>query len=364
MAHDFDEQSHEHSGLFPFQPFHDVELTPIFQVLSRGRGINSEVLFHYFTSGEKKVVTRYGSLKKNILLQEAEIIVQDLFQYHEELEKRNIPLPKIEHIKIEYDYHEQRALVLKTTEWTGTEVRHLIENALEKGDLKFVEKYVREMFRIIGRIVVDRYIGWETVVGIDPRCSNFTVDDQGKMWYVDLFPPRFRKNGVPLVEWPEPKSEHGKKLSHFKHFDVRGIILCMTAQLARINPKFKIFFEDIVFDEAQKVMTENEWKEFYDELKKSPWMKMRDLFEKQNHSSLSIEHYYEIIDSAVQEKIFGIEYSVYTLREIILELCLADIVSHEDVKNFFALSHFEDELPEAVIQLFLNHIKEHIKKLF
>lgn len=363
MSNQLDDQSHEHSSLFPLQPFHDVGLTPLFQVLSRGRGINSEILYHQYPSGEKKVVARYGTLKKKVALAEAEEMVKDLLLYHEELEKRNIPLPKIEQTKLEYDYNLERAVVVKITPWSGAELRHLIQRAHPVKDIGVLEEYVREMLSIISRVGSERHASWETVVGIDPRCSNFTLDEQGKMWFVDLFPPRYRKNGIPLVEWPEPKSEIGRNLSHFKHFDVRGILLCTTAQLARTQPTLKTFFESVVYDEAKKMMSELEYAEFLRGIDESPWMQLREILQSgKKLSAAQMEEALDIISTAAEKKVFDVEYSVYTLREIALELAQAKIISPDELKNFFSLSHFEDTLPQAISDLLENNLKEYLKR--
>lgn len=364
MSNPLDEQSHEHSGLLPLQDFHDVELTPLFQVLSRGRGINSEILYHHYSNGEKKVVARYGTLKKHVTLAEAEEMVKDLLCYQQELEKRNVPIPKIEQTHLEYDHTLDKAIVIKVTPWTGRELRHLIQGAHPVKDLKVMEAYIRAMMKIIGRVANERFQNWETVVGIDPRCSNFTLDDQGKMWFVDLFPPRYRKNGIPLVEWPEPVSEMGKKISHFKHFDARGIILCTTAQLARTQPTLKSFFEGIVHEEARKMMKEQEHEQFMKELSSTPWMKLRSLLSSpEQWNKDTLQEAKNIVSFAAEQQVFEVDYSVYTLREIALELAQLKIITNEELKNFFSLSHFEDTLPSAVMELLKNNLKDFLERI-
>jgi hypothetical protein len=343
----------------------DNELAPLLSAYVWRGGINSEIVYHHYADGTKKTVARYGAKKSGFTLEEAIEMMKDLVEYQTQLEAHGVPLPAIEKIAVEHDSREgNRAVLVKVSPWTGKEVRRIIQEANVETQLPLIEKLVRDMCAILKPLCAVRRSGWDVKVGIDPRCTNFTVDPQGQMWFVDLFPPRYHKEQGRIVEWPEPQSELGKQLGAFKHFDVRGIILCTTAQLARIKPELKDFFEKIVVEEMKDIMTVAEYEEFVAELKETPWMRLRTLLA--TRVPLDSKHYteaVEIITTAAQKEVFGVRYSIYTLRELALELAFAGVLSQDELDWFFKNSHFEDELPGEVIKNLERWLCERLQKI-
>ncbi len=322
-----------------------ITLLPVHQTYVQPGGYNAEIEYLVFPNGKISILARYGAKKGGFSYHEALDKYRDLIQYQAELIARKLPMPEIERIVIEYDHAAEKAMVLKTSPWTGKNALDLLQELDEEKDKDQIQELVREIYKILMPVVNDRLAGWETKVGIDPRCSNFTVDEAGKMWFVDIFPPRYRRQGQPIIEWPEPKSDMGRKLGYFKHYDVRGIILCATAQLARVKPRLKYDFEAWVFEYLKTEFNEEEIKEFKTMLEDSVWRKLRNSLQGGDLPTAR-----RLIEAADQEKICGLEYNVYALRELALEMAAMGKMEMRELDDFFRASHFEDILPVATIE--------------
>jgi len=332
-----------------FKKLDNLVFNHAYQAYSRGGGINSNIIYYHFPDKTKEVVARYGVLKNGFSLEQAKDLHADMAIYQAELEDHKVPMPTVKKNLLEYDYTNNRAVIVKTSSWTGHELANIIRE-LEQPEqvLELVEK----MFDIIFLVCQNRLEGWNTKTGIDPRVTNFTLDENNQMWFVDIFPPRYRKNNQALVEWPKPQTELGNRLGYFKHFDVRGIILCSLAQLARIKPHMKTLIEERVLQKSRSIMTESEYKEFTGELLSAPWVNLRGILQKkETEGSLDIGQIKEIISSALEKKMFGVPYNIYTLREIATEMAAMNIISESELERFFRLSHFEDELPADKVDL-------------
>lgn len=325
-----------------------INFSPLYKAWTQEVGINSSILVHhYYDSRESKVVIKFGVQKGGFDFEESVEMMNDIVTYQKYLERHNVPLPRIEDIMLEYNPVNSKAAISKTSPWTGNDIEKVVESCNHITDKNKIADLVTGMCKIMLPVAENRLSGWETEVGIDPRASNFTQDRSGKIWFVDLFPPRYRKKGEPIVEWPEPKNKLGKELGYFKHFDVRGIILCTTAQLARVKPELKEFFENIVFEGFKKAMTDSEYREFQSELADTPWMRLRRSIKQTSFDSQGIE---KIIRNAANQKVFGVNYYIYILRELALELAQAGLISRKEMKEFFKDSHFEDKLPDENIE--------------
>ena len=324
---------------------------PAYEAWVQKRGTNSEIsLRHYFDSGERKIVARYGGQKGGFSYKEALQTMQRLSTYQKYLEDLNVPISPMEQLILEYNPTSRRAVITKISPWVGSEVTTLFER-IDKKNLPFARRLIGNMLSILQPVCRARRKGWETRIGIDPRVANFTLDAAGKMWFVDIFPPRYRHRSGPLVEWPAPKSQLGHTLGYFKHYDVRGIVLCFLSQLGRANPAHRIAFESTVLEFLSKFFSEEERRLFIQGLEQTSWKKVRALLGA--HASLTQAHKRQIIAlirGASRELVFGYQYYVYALREIALELTSAGLMSNESLEDFFRKSHFEDELPSRNLQ--------------
>ncbi len=326
----------------------DPEQSPSFHAIEQYGGVNSDIVYHHYPNGEKKVVARYGTRKGGFSPEEAIEMAESIMEYQQLLEKRGVPLPPIEKVIHEYSHRDKRAIVVKTSQWTGHEIKKIIKQSHATEEKQLIFDLVQEIFSVLIPVCADRHEGWEITVGIDPRCTNFTLDTEGKVWFVDLFPPRYRKDGVPMVEWPEPKNELGRRLGHFKHYDIRGIALCAFEQLCRIKPALREEFERLTMLFCQQSMSPQEYVLFVQELEKTPWIRLRALLKDSGADAKDAIR--DIILSAPHEIVFGVQYYVYSLREIALELAAAGRMTHDELEEFFKASHFEDYLPDEVLK--------------
>lgn len=307
-------------------------------------GTNSEIREHHYPDGTRLVVTRLGARKGGFSFDEAHEVIRDVKQYYEELLELGIPVSEIKDCFVEYEPSLDRSVVVKTSPWAGHEVKRMIADADPKKDREMILNLVAEMVVATKPVALKRH-GYELTTGIDPHASNFIRDDEGTMRFVDLFPPRIRKADGPLVEWPSPKTELGKTLGHFKHFDIRGVMLTMSAQLARIRPELKAEFERSVFGGFREALDEREHQEFMREVENSPWLRVRESLARNDLASCA-----EVISESLDARPFGVSYNVYTLREIALELAAKGYLSDEELESFFKDSHFEDTLEEERLE--------------
>lgn len=331
---------------------------PIFFARKEFDGTNSEIREHHYPDGTKLVVTRLGARKGGFTFDEAHGIARDVREYHETLLALGVCAPEISGLFVEYEPSLDRSVVVKTSPWAGHEVKKLILESDSERDRDTIIDHVKEMVAITKPIGKKRHSGYELMVGIDPHASNYIRSEAGKMHYVDLFPARIRKDGKAIVEWPHPKTETGEILGRFKHFDIRGIMLIMSAQLARLKPRLKSAFEHAVFEEFRDVLTKEEYAAFKNELANTPWMRLRRELESGEHV-----RGVKLIHESLDARPFGIDYNIYTLREMALELAALGIMKQEELESFFKASHFEDMLPDEhvldlkqyLIQLLKGH---------
>jgi|GEM_PF-3992351 len=323
--------------------FNPKEFEPLVDEYKMVGGINSEIRYLELPDGAVHVQARYGAKKGGFSYDEAVLMAGQLKTYQELLETNSVSLPSIENISVEHDLFSDRAIVIKTSAWTGYDLASLLKREVVARDDTLVRKMVHEMCQLLVPLCKNRYSGWEVEVGVDARSSNFTLDKDGKIWFIDLFPPRYRVKGVPMVEWPAPKTESGRQLGLFKHFDVRGIALCAIAQLSRVKPKLRTLFEEEVARTLSKAMSATERSQFLAAFANLPWKQVRAQLLKRE------PFHQEAFLSLLHMRVFDLDYGVYLYREIALEFAMLGFISEEELEAFFAMSHFEDLLSDTQI---------------
>ncbi len=318
--------------------------------LQRG-GYNSEVLFVIQAEGgEKKIVKRIGALRGGFPFAVAEEIIKDIIVYQGQLELLGVPIPPIErpHLTVEVD--GGRTHIVLTSPWTGNNIEVVMKHTYPSTPAKRSEPLIRSLCQIVALVGADRISDWECRLGFDPKPSNFTRDEDGKIWYIDPYPARFRKNGKAIIEWKELQTELGRSLGYFKYFDLRGIFLSLSSQLARIRPELKEFFDSVVLDEVSHLVPPFQFEMFRAELEDAPWRHIRRMLDSHSPS----QDIQRAICQSLGRKLFGVDYNVYTLREIALELARTERMSIEELETFFNESHFEEEMPPERLQYLKN----------
>ncbi|HEY9585590.1 MAG TPA: hypothetical protein VJJ02_03320 [Candidatus Paceibacterota bacterium] len=339
-----------HSGIL-VMPNEKHFLHPVSETFVQRGGFNSEIFHIHYTEGGRKVVEkRVGAKRGGFEFTQAGEIARDVLQYQHELVSLGVSMPEIERLALNCDVRDGQTLIYLVAPWTGLDMEVIINQWRMDRDptCSTVRHLVREMCALLKRVCTDRLTAWDVRVGIDPKASNFTLDETGQVWYVDPFPPRYRKYGKPIIEWTMPKTELGNILGYFKYYDVRGILLGFTAQLARVKPSLKKIVEDVALEEFRGTVPEAEWAEFCNELSRSPWRLLREALHREDDEKRARAE--DIIRHCVTDEIFGIDYHVYTLREIALELAYAGVMTSTQMEKFFQDSHFEERLPDERIK--------------
>lgn len=327
-------------------------------------GTNADILYHDYPDGSRMVVARYGIKKGGFTLPMASEMLIDINNYRKKLEEINIPMPKEDRSFLEHDPGIEKAVIVRMIAWAGEDMASIIKKKSQSADRLEIKKLIHGMCDILASVIQNRLEGWDVNVGFDPHCSNFTMDSNGKIWFVDLFPPRYRKDGQPIVEWPAPKTELGRQIGYFKHYDVRGIILCFLSQLSRVNPDLKYFFEESTLEYFKKILHEQEYKDFLEAFNNLPWIKFRkNLLNKLDKNPLL--ELKELIKNSIKSKIFDdVEYNIYNLREIATELAIIGAMNKEELESFFKESHFEDELSINKVNFLQNQLIFFLNKLY
>ena len=159
---------------------------------------------------------------------------KDIIAYYDELKKINIPTPENDIRIIRNDRGYDLVII---SPFCGFNLSETIKHGSEAESLEAASS----ILSVIGKFFTNRICekSFELICGLDPKPDNFTRDQKGNVHYIDLMPPRCRKNGRALVEFPAPRSKKGYDLAYFRHFDARGIILVFRTQLCRLRPSLR-----------------------------------------------------------------------------------------------------------------------------
>jgi len=199
-------------------------------------GFNSEVTFERISSlTQYQVTKKIGARRGELAFSEAVELVVDITEYQSQLQSIGIPIPPIKELDVKYFPETEKASIVLLTPWVGDDVESVMLSLNQNRDQKIIEWIIKEMCHIVLMACTKRTKDGELSVGIDAKANNFTViiDNSGRrtMSYIDQYPPRYWKNGVPIIEWIPLKSVLGKELGRFKYFDWRGVLLTLTSQL-------------------------------------------------------------------------------------------------------------------------------------
>jgi hypothetical protein len=165
-------------------------------------------------------------------------------------------------------------------------------------------------------------------IGIDPKPANFVSHDGNIYSYVDWMPPRFRKNGMPLVEYEPPKSEAGFRFAYWRSYNVVGVLSVLQSQLSRLLPMSRALIKARVLDYAASFT-----QSVVDALNQRP---SETVFQTDVGTASNI------IQGFSPEQL-------YELREIACELVFRQRAGADLVQEVFRLTHFFDDLPDSLV---------------
>lgn len=333
------------AAVLAYQEIHSIQsdFPSLTATLPNRGGFNSEVECKVvLLPTEQFIVKSIGAKRGGFLLPEAVELAKDILIYQKQLESVGIPIPPITDIDVRYNMYSEKAMIYISSPWAGDDVEKIITLLNPIRDGETIDWLVKEMCHMLARVCIDRRANGALTVGIDAKASNFAVarDANGGriMSYVDQFPPRYWKNNAPIIEWTPLTTELGNELGRFKYFDWRGLLLTLTSQLSRIKPALKEMIETIALNEFAKCIEADEYDEFIGEFSKLPWIEMRYFLQEGNQEGIE-----RIIEECIDTNVFGVRYSVYSLREIALELACRKIIFPDGLEHLFHMTHFEDE---------------------
>ena len=118
-----------------------------------------------------------------------------------------------------YLFEEKENFSIQTSPYIGPDIEKFFSlNRLNKRNkLIVVEKVIAVMSGIL-------FQDPSLEVGIDPRLSNFCINENGSIYYVDTFPPLVKYNGEYVVHFPNPTSSEIIKKEIARKFNPYGII--------------------------------------------------------------------------------------------------------------------------------------------
>lgn len=333
------------TAVLAYQESHSIQsaFPSLTATLPNRGGFNSEVECKVvLLPTEQFIVKSIGAKRGGFLLSEAVDLAKDILIYQRQLESIDIPIPPITDIDVRYNMYSEKAMIYISSPWAGDDVEKILSSLNPIRDGEKIDWLVKEMCRMLARVCIDRRANGALIVGIDAKASNFAVahgaDGRRIMSYVDQFPPRYWKGDIPIIEWTPLTTQLGNELGRFKYFNWRGVLLTLTSQLSRIKPSLKEMIEAIALNEFSKCIEADEYDEFIAGFSMLPWIEMRYFLQEGNRKDAE-----RIIHECIESQVFGVRYSVYTLREIALELACQKIISPDELEHLFSMTHFEDE---------------------
>ncbi|MDD2807306.1 MAG: hypothetical protein PHW95_02175 [Patescibacteria group bacterium] len=269
-------------------------------------------------NGHKKVVKliRKPELNEQAIAQQ---LGDDIVAYGAELLRRGVRSPQVK-VRLLGDVGEGWDVVVEAP-FQGTDVAHLLLEADESDSVRLT----RGMLGMISALFdYPLESGFELQIGIDPKPDNFTVSETGEMHYIDLMPPRYRRDGVPIVEFPEPTTDIGKKVAYYRYYDMRGILTVLRSQLCRNRFDLRPLFRRLIAEFAAQ----------YPGLGRHMGLSVGEVFVDANLSGRL----------AIIEALAGDD--MYAMRDIVTQLAFENpLYRHPCIDKVFHLSHFYQEAP-------------------
>jgi len=249
-------------------------------------------------------------------------LLADMGLYADELRRIGVQSPSIDAQLLFSD--GQWHLVI-TSPYRGLDVSTTIASAPAEHSLNVVTDILTLLRQFFLHPVATQSL--ELQVGVDPKPANFTRDEQNQLNFVDTMPPRARRDGQPIVEFPIPQSAAGYQVAYFRHFDMRGILVVLQTQLCRLRPQSRSEFRSTI-------------RQFADEFRGNGLVTFLDEFAGTRFVAAGETGRLEIIESLGTD-------DMYEMRDIGTQLIEEnpDLYGFEILEQVFALSHFFHDNP-------------------
>jgi len=284
-------------------------------------GFNSIVKLILY-NGSNYVIKIIGSKKDPLSKSDAEELLADLEVYHKLLAGTGINMPEILKSEvISADGTPGQYVIAQLLPFVGCNVESIFRN----GNLQEVRECLVKMWaEVLCPLFSQRHNGTTHLeIGIDPKPANFTLHND-EMYFVDLMPPRFRKYGIPLVEYPVPVTVEGQEVGYHKHFTVAGMLRVLYLQLCRLRPQFHAMF----------------------------YCTLRLLLEDMDAGRADFMEYIEMIpDVSTLSSEFILEKISKTACPYQIRCLAVNLLGHDQnlLERVFQLTHFEDGIPNQTL---------------
>lgn len=283
------------------------------EILPSGYHTKVTLIIHNGQHSVVKMISKREFVNREV----AEILASDLRQYHALLRESGVLVPDLDRIELlpSQSGHD----IVLIVPFHGYDA----ERRLELGELGSME--ILEGVLVALRPLLSGHERFELRIGIDPKPSNFVSTNGANFHYVDWMPPRFRKNGHPLVEFNDPSTPEGQKLAYFRSYDVRGILLVLQSQLSKL-------------DLPNRQAIKRRIAAFADEVAPGAGQYLRNL---------ASEKFHRVAENEARRMVSRLgPGDLYQMREIACELASQDRVDGDFLREVFHLTHFFDDLPE------------------
>ncbi len=283
---------------------------------------NSYVFQAKHPDGSSQVLKIYFE-KRKLPTGEATTFVGHVLAYCEKLRKLNVCLPPDKgFVLLPFD---GRLLVIHISPFMGESLERSVRGA--KSEKEIVEN-MRLSFHCLGNLMkADK--GDRMSVGIDLIPRNFVSSDGQKAIYVDLVPPKIKVGSHYLLEIPEPEDPITRKIGIFRHYSKLGVMIVFLVQLCRLKPQYYKVYENEIIRYLKRIKLESTLEKFKNRLVRT--------FITATNEDIPIIKKLEFTD-------------VYDLREIACFYGYKGLITKDELRDFFADSHFQDKpLPKKVI---------------
>lgn len=257
---------------------------------------------------KEKTIKIIGIKTKGFSKEDAKALLKKIKEYRKLLFQHGIPAGEIESIEtIKIKGWKNNAIVMTMPPYLQ-DLQDILQKAKRFSE---IESHIRKTVEILNSFSKTA----NGKVGIDSKAANFMTSDGNEIdKFVDFFPPRFASGGIPIVEWPEPKTEEGKRLGFWKHYTPEGIFAVFLLQAGRIKPQWTSKIKEIIF-------------------KNTTLAKNKSFLSKECHN---------------REQIKKLS-NVYEMRLAALEIAEEKKIPQTEVNKFFNATHFEDTLSKQTI---------------
>jgi len=199
---------------------------------------------------------RYGPKAHGFEYQHAHDIAHHIRTFTKIAHDIGIPVaPTIGHV-IYDNGHKERVDLAEYVPNIGPTLLDAMKKQITSGNKKDALSNFQEYLRLFQRV-------WEAdfPISLDPPLTNFCMDRDNHIWYVDCMPPRQRlHDGTYISEWPEPSVENEQFIID-RYFSPKQARVIYAQTLRNLLPlgfsgsEIKTTIADVLGPQAENVIT-------------------------------------------------------------------------------------------------------------